>query len=270
MPGLSVVSEQEESYLDSYARDGVTVVRSVFTREEMDGLRSAAYMALTQLQAINDAGYKHNPLHTAKRQTADSPGVIYWPCLANSELEKFRTDVRLQRIVSSILGPNVKELNNQVYYRLSGDGESFAWHQDIMFRSPRSDYPGIVEQNAYLQTGIIVDRMSAENGGVEYVLGSHKLGDIGVLEDTNFSGLFGFDRNKNSEKFKHLPTKIFDAAPGDVLLWSSLIVHGSQPNSSPHHRMYYMNGFAKAECCKPWPHYLKNGRLVNLDQSMIP
>ena len=169
-----------------------------------------------------------------------------------------------------ILGPDVKQLNNQIYYRLPGDGDSFAWHQDIMFRSPRSDYPGIIEQDAYLQTGIIIDRMCSENGGVEYVLGSHKLGDIGLVADRDYAALRGFERDRNAEKFAHLPTRIFDADPGDVLIWSSLIVHGSTQNRSEHHRMYYMNGFAKAACCRPWPYYLRDGRLVPLDVSLIP
>jgi len=261
---------KEESYVDAYRRDGVTVIKGVFRPEEMNEIRSAAYMALTQLSKITENGYKYRPLETTTRSGGESPALIFWPSLANETLDRYRKDERLQKIVSSILGPNVKQLNNQLYYRLPGDGDSFAWHQDIMFRSPRSEYPGIIEQDAYLQTAIIVDRMRAENGGVEYVLGSHKLGDIGIIEDNDFGSLRGFDRNKNAEKFKHLPTKIFDADPGDMLIWSSLIVHGSQPNRSEHHRMYYMNGFAKAECSKPWPYYIKDGKLADLDPSMIP
>jgi len=261
---------KQETFVDTYRRDGVTVIKGVFAQDETNEIRSAAYMILAHLSKIGESGYKHRALETIKTNGVESPALIFWSTLASEPLNRYRTDERLQKIVTAILGPNVKQLNNQLYYRLPGDGDSFAWHQDIMFRSPRIEYPGIVEQDAYLQTAIIVDRMWAGNGGIEFVLGSHRLGDIGVIKDKYYSALRGFDRNKNAEKFRHLPTRIFEVDPGDVLVWSSLSVHGSEPNKSGLHRMYYMNGFAKAECCNPWPYYVKDGKLVDLDPSMIP
>lgn len=262
----------KDDYVDAYHRDGVALVKGVFRQEEMNALRSAAYMVLTRLDKIRENGYRHDAIETTAVAGAavPSPALVFWPCLASEVLDGFRTDPRLRGIVKELLGPDVKELNNQLYYRLPGDGDTFAWHQDIMFRTPRSDYPGIVERNAYLQTAIIVDRMRKENGGIEYVLGSHKLGDLGLIPEHAFGELRGFDRQRNAERFRHLPTRIVEADPGDVLIWSSLIVHGSQSNRSEQHRMYYMNGFARAECAKPWPYYLKDGELAPLDPSLIP
>jgi ectoine hydroxylase-related dioxygenase (phytanoyl-CoA dioxygenase family) len=258
------------NYLETYRRDGVALIPGVFTAREADALRSAAYMALTQLGEIKAKGYRHLALETVKHADVESPALLFWPCLANRSLDAFRTDLRLRKIVSELLGPDVKQLNNQLYFRLPGDGDSFAWHQDIMFRTPRRDYPEIVERDAYLQTAIIVDPMRKTNGGVEFVLGSHKLGDLGLVENGKFRELRGFDRTKNASRFADLPTHIFEADAGDVMIWSSLTVHGSEANRSDQHRMYYMNGFAAAECSKPWPDYLQYGELAALDPSSIP
>jgi ectoine hydroxylase-related dioxygenase (phytanoyl-CoA dioxygenase family) len=256
--------------LETYRRDGVALIKGVFTRQETNALRSAAYMALTQLGEIRKRGYRHAALETVSHGNTESPALLFWPCLVSERLDAFRTDRRLSGIVAEVLGPDVKQLNNQLYYRLPGDGDTFAWHQDIMFRTPRDDYPGIVERDAYLQTAILVDPMHKRNGAVEFVLGSHKLGDLGLIEDGKFRELRGFDRTKNAARFADLSTRIFDADAGDLMIWSSLTVHGSEANDSDQHRMYYMNGFASAACSKPWPDYLKQGAVAALDVGLIP
>lgn len=258
-----------EDHVAAYRRDGVTRIPQVFSADEVNALRSSVYLALTKIADAERAGGPA-ALQIINRSGTPSPALLFWPATLNAVVDKFRMDPRLIRIVTSVIGPDTKQLNNQFYFRLPGDGDSFAWHQDVMFRSPRSEYPGLVDQDAYLQTAIIIDPMRAANGGVEYVLGSHKLGDLHVVDDHNFSALRGFEREVNAAKFNHLPTKLFDADPGDVIIWSSLIVHGSQPNRSSGHRSYLMNGFAKAECCRPWPWYTKGGELQPLDTNAIP
>ena len=255
--------------ISHYRRDGVAVVKSVFSAEEMNTLRSAAFMALTDPGEINRRGYKHCALETVDTGSTKSPALLFWPSLANETLERFRRDERLQEIVRSILGPHVKQLNNQIYFRLPGDTDSFAWHQDIMFRVPREDYPGIVEQDAYLQVAIVVDPIRESNGAIEYVVGSHKIGDLSLVQSDTPS-LRGYDHDGRPARVAHLPVKAYEADPGDVMIWSSLTVHGSAENQSGTHRMYFMNGFAKAECCKPWPYYMKDGRIQEIDTGAIP
>ena len=254
----------------AYQRDGVGVVKGAFSQEDVNRIRSAAFMAMTRLSDISANGYRHPALETVDRGVGPSPALLFWPTLASPVLNEYRAHPCLQQIVRSILGQDVKQLNNQIYFRLPGDGDTFAWHQDIMFREPRADYPGIVENNAYLQTAIIVDRMSRENGAIEFVLGSHLLGDLGLPHHHEYTGLRGFERERTAARFKHLATRVVEADPGDVLVWSALTVHGSQSNSSPHHRMYYMNGFANAEHARPWPYYLRAGQMPPLDPTRIP
>ncbi|MGE3770356.1 MAG: phytanoyl-CoA dioxygenase family protein [Bdellovibrionales bacterium] len=262
-------------YVSAYQDNGVVVIPGVFSVPEINLLRSAAFMALTQIQKISAAGYKHGALEEVRHKNSPipstSPALLFWGALVNPVLDAFRTDRRLREIVTNLLGPDVKQLNNQMYYRLPGDGDSFAWHQDIMFRTPLAEYPGIIENDAYLQTAIVVDRISKENGGIEFVYGSHKLGNLNLIEyprDTR--NLRGFSRDGSATPFAHLISDVVEANPGDVMVWSSLTVHGSESNTSQQHRMYYMNGFAAAAHCQPWPWYTKDGILQPLDASLIP
>lgn len=159
-------------------------------------------------------------------------------------------------IARSILGENIVQLNNQIYFRLPGDGDQFGWHQDIAFRVPPDKFNRI--ETGYLQTAIIIDDMDAENGAIEYVKGSHLWSDLSLVpRDGSENGLRVFDRSKfNGEKIT--------AKSGDVLVWSVMIVHGSEPNQSTRSRMYYMNGLAKSECVNgiEFPWYMRDGNIV--------
>jgi ectoine hydroxylase-related dioxygenase (phytanoyl-CoA dioxygenase family) len=256
-----------ESAVGDLHRDGIARVRGVFDLREMDFLRADAYMALTRVKSIRERGYPHSPLEVRRIAEHEFPALLFWPCLASAYLEALRTDLRLRAIVTRILGPDVKQLNNQVYYRLPGDADSFSWHQDIVFRKPLDEHPGIEE--GYLQTIIVVDRMTAENGAIWFVPGSHRLGDLELIEDDQ-STLRDFDPSRHAERFGGLEPEVYEAEPGDVLVWSLMTVHGSAPTAARFPRMTYMNGFCRADAAKQWPHYLRGGRPVPLDPRRIP
>ena len=77
----------------------------------------------------------------------------------------------------------------------------------------------------------------------------------------------------NLRKFERgdLRGKKYTAKKGSVLIWSVMIVHGSEPNHSNSNRMTYMNGFCRTKACAGYPHYLIGGKVVpKIDPTMIP
>lgn len=233
---------------DEFYKNGVQVIPGVFSRDEMGELKDAAYKA----QSIGNPQYPHNFIEYTP---SGSPAIMFFPALCNRVLDSYRIDERLTGIVRDILGDNVRQLNNQYYFRHAGDGDSFAWHTDRRFRTDESKYPNIGD--GYLQTAIIVDDWTDENGAVEYIKGSHK------QDFTELTNLRGFKRMSLQGE------KIYPKS-GDVAIWSVLVVHGSEQNVSTTSRNYYMNGFARAECAHEFPHYLKEGAVVALDHNLIP
>jgi ectoine hydroxylase-related dioxygenase (phytanoyl-CoA dioxygenase family) len=240
----------------AFDRDGVAVISSVFTREECDKIRGSALVALTK----SNAAYPHQYIEF---RNPCFPALLFWPSLTHEYLDAIRKDERMANIVRFFLGDDVKQLNNQVYFRLPGDGDEFSWHRDIRFRKPKARYPGI--QNAYLQTIIAVDDITVDNGAVEFIRGSH-LGDDwdrADFDDDDTSVGRRFSRN-NRRGTKYICNS------GDVMVWSVMTLHGSERNRSDRMRMTYMNGFAKADAALDWPHYLRGGRVVDIDPSAIP
>jgi len=243
-----------------FERDGVVKIPGVFNPEEVRKMKAEGIASLLYA----DRFHPRVSAQIKMENGAVWPALSFFPAVSMQYLNQIRCDRRLSNIVLFMLGENVKQLNNQFYFRLPGDGDEFEWHQDILFRTPKEDFPGI--ESRYLQTAIALDEITEESGAVEYVLGSHKQGDLNLLpqDETTPDKLRSFDRSK----FQGVK---MTAKPGDLMIWSVMIVHGSEQNKSNTSRMVYMNGFAASDASKNFPHYLIDGHVVpEIDTDLIP
>lgn len=234
-----------------FLEKGIVLIPSVFSKEECDEIKRQAYSVTDA--AIKATGYPHNPSETFYNKKS----LIFFPCLANEFLNSIRIDKRMIEIVKEFIGDDVRQINNQIYFRETGDLDEFAWHQDLIFRE-QEIFNSFVETD-YLQTIIAVDDITEQNGAIEFCEGSH-------LEEKipRPSNLRKFIRG-NREGVRYTANK------GDMLLWSVSIVHGSEKNISNSSRMTYMNGFCKTRAAKSYPNYLVNGRVTEkIDVGMIP
>jgi ectoine hydroxylase-related dioxygenase (phytanoyl-CoA dioxygenase family) len=195
-------------------RDGFARIPDVFSRDEVNRLRAEAILACRGGNIEVRDGF---------------PCLLFWP--QSAYMQRLAQDQRLLDIVSAYYGHDQFDLETQQYYfHLPGDSDTFAWHTDERFR------PGV--GNLYLQTAILVDDWTEDNGAVEFIPGSHRVpfvnsGDLRVFIRGNRRGVQ------------------LRARAGDVLTWSNTVVHGSEQNQSTTARAYFMNGFrarSLAEC----------------------
>lgn len=233
---------------ETFERDGVAVIPGLFSKDEVAKIRAASLMSLCSLPIPQNL----------QRKVVDGvefPALLFWPATWHEFLNDIRCDERIALVVQAILGDDVKQLNNQVYYRLPGDTDEFAWHQDISFRTPAQDFNQI--ETGYLQTLVVVDEITENNGAVEYIPGSHKWGQQDLIaRDGRENGLRKFARG-DLKGTKYL------AKPGDFMMWSVMVVHGSERNETQDRpRMTYMNGFARADSSKYFPYYMKGGQVI--------
>jgi ectoine hydroxylase-related dioxygenase (phytanoyl-CoA dioxygenase family) len=237
--------------LKEYLEKGITVVPSVFTVEECDEIKRQAY--LIKDEDIKKAGYPHTPSETIYNKKS----LVFFPALANEYLNNIRTDERMVNLVREYIGNDVKQINNQIYFREAGDKDQFAWHRDTIFREPNNFKDDVIDD--YFQTIIAVDNIEENNGAIEFIVGSH---EWKYFERPR--NLRVFERNK-LQGTKYLAKK------GDVLIWSVAIVHGSESNFSDSDRMTYMNGFCRAKSALTYPYYLIDGKIVkNMNPKLIP
>jgi ectoine hydroxylase-related dioxygenase (phytanoyl-CoA dioxygenase family) len=241
-----------------YEAKGILVIPDVFSPEEMEQLKREAYG--TTAQAIKNAGYPHQP----EEQAYNKRSLIFFPSLANDFINNIRIDARMYEIVKHFLGEgDIKQVNNQIYFREAGDEDQFAWHQDIVFREPRHRFPGI--ETGYLQTIIAVDDMTIDNGAIEFIDGSHKQGEQEITSSSKVTHMLREFKRMGMQGTKYTAKK------GSVLIWTVLTVHGSEANTSNQDRMTYMNGFARAENCLDYPPYAVDGAVVRaINPKLIP
>jgi ectoine hydroxylase-related dioxygenase (phytanoyl-CoA dioxygenase family) len=221
--------------------NGVAKIENVFGRDEINELRCKCWNAFREASCL-DIQWR-----------GDFPALVF--LREKRWVDKFAKHEKLAWIVKRILGPEVVQLNKQIYFRLPGDGDQFNWHQDITFRIPKQNFVGIEE--GYIQTAIVVDPMTEDNSPIMFVHGSHQFGELDLVpRDGTEQGLREFRDNILGQPMI--------ANPGDVLVWNVCTVHGSRVNNSDRSRMYLMNGFAKKECVldQSYPTYLSEGELV--------
>jgi len=237
--------------LKDYIEKGVAIIPNVFSEDECVELKAQAYSVTDQ--EILAAGYPHVP----SEQAYNKKSLIFFPALANEYLNFIRIDDRMQSIVKEFIGNDVRQINNQIYFRESGDRDQFAWHRDTIFRESQN-FTAEVETD-YLQTVIAVDDITEDNGAVEFIESSHEWKDFPKPKNLRY-----FDR-------RDLRGKKYTAKKGSVMIWSVMIVHGSESNFSNADRMTYMNGFCKAKATKSYPSYMIGGQIIEkLDARLIP
>lgn len=250
---------QDKSWQDEYRETGYAFVRGVFPNNEIDELAKgfddilAVGRGLTETTKQGLAEFRVVPID-------GKPTLKFakWAASAHEGLNRFRTSPRLLSLVSSLLGPDLVQITNQMHYKNPGDGVSFQMHQDCAFRKPDAAYRDLF--GGFVQTAIAVDPSTAENGCLQLVPGSHK-----DRKSLLSGGYDGWEANGANQKVldRFAPAVNALMEPGDMLFWNPFTIHGSQPNRSARSRRVYINGFARAQDCD-------HGVRVTVDGKVVP
>jgi ectoine hydroxylase-related dioxygenase (phytanoyl-CoA dioxygenase family) len=152
-------------------------------------------------------------------------------------LEFSRKDKLLYPVSQLIRSNTADHLINQIHFKMQGDGVEFHWHQDVMNRrSHGKNWTDVNGTGSFVQTFIVLDDMTVENGTLNLVKGLPPQGDL-FLETL-----------KDSDQLSKV-ARLDEAFPlelnvGDVLFMHPYMVHGSQPNNSSQIRRLLINGFS--------------------------
>jgi ectoine hydroxylase-related dioxygenase (phytanoyl-CoA dioxygenase family) len=160
---------------------------------------------------------------------------IVWCGAAEPILSEYGRDPRLVGMASQLLGSeSMSQLINQAHFKIPGDGVEFPWHQDSTHRRyGRECWNDVNGRGSYVQTVVAVDPVTEENGPLQFIPGSCRLGHAGLPEG-------------------QLPTGRVDPrtavsatmSAGSVVLFGPYTYHRSTPNRSQQPRRVFLNGFA--------------------------
>jgi ectoine hydroxylase-related dioxygenase (phytanoyl-CoA dioxygenase family) len=203
--------------LETYHRDGLVVPAFHLPAHRHRRLQGAADRLIAARPDLRPE-FIPNP-HVPWNTAADTHAIA-------AEFFGCATDPAILDLVESVLGPDIIFWAAALFCKPPGEGREVAWHQDGVY------WP--IDPPETLTVWVAIDAASPENGSMQYLPGSHK---IGVLphEASEREGLV-------------LNTAIVETAvdtsiavsvvlePGQVSMHHIHLVHGSPPNRSARRR----------------------------------
>lgn len=200
--------------LARYEADGFLIRRGLFTGEEIRllGETARADHALDEAAVARDDGEGNK----VRLSLWNHPGDGIYGMVARCR--------RVVDAVEQLLGGEAYHYHSKMILKDARTGGAWAWHQDY----------GYWYQNGLLfpdlcSVMIAVDAATHENGCLEVLKGSHRMGRINHVLSGDQAGA---DRERVAEAEKRLEKVHCELAPGDAVFFHANTLHCSGPNRS--------------------------------------
>jgi ectoine hydroxylase len=207
-----------DAQVRQFQDDGYLICRGYYDQEEMDLLLRTAradHNMLAHNIPVKDASGRQSKLSLWNHPGDDIYGMI-------------SRGRRMVDAMEQLLGEEVYHYHSKMMLKEPQVGGAWEWHQDY----------GYWYQNGCLLpdmcSGLIaVDRATRENGCLQLLKGSHKMGRV---EHGRFGEQTGADPERVEAAIKRYEMVYFEAEPGDVLFFHANTLHASAANTSPNPR----------------------------------
>lgn len=229
---------------------GFAVIRGFLSPEEVAEVRRAS-------DEVYREGLKHHASYRNKNlffEVIEDPAVgtrvvpqAHWFSWINPVLERHRRSEKLFDVLAPLLGPDIKQMANQLHWKHPGGKFTFyRMHQDVRFRTRPEAFANL--DRYHLNVGLALNRQGAAQGALKVVPHSHTRGYLGLSEDGGI--MVG-----NVEQGDELRAAGIDPADvvqleleaGDLAIWTLYTVHGSGPNRSQDPRILLIDSYVRAE-----------------------
>ena len=236
-PFRRLSKEQIEAFFEL----GYVVQPNVFSPAEIDRMRAAFVRLERSANAFSTERMHNGSQFVVERVRNDEVGTsvrihrVVWCGAAEPILSRYGMDRRLLEMAGQLLGSSeMNQLINQAHFKLPGDGVEFPWHQDSTHRRFGGDgWQDLNGRGSYVQTVTAIDTVTHDNGPLEFIPGSCRLGHVPQERDGQLP---------SSVDARTAVPATMEA--GSVLMFGPYTFHGSLPNRSAGPRRIFINGFA--------------------------
>ena len=207
---------KKEYSIKDYNLNGFCVVRKIINKKTVNSIKGEIRKILNKKKNkllrkdYNLINKKINSLHSLTRYS--------------KFFKKISKNQKILDICINLLGKNPEFRQSEYFAKPKKIGLQSPYHQD--------NYYWNVKKSNALTTWIALTPANKKNGGLKYLVGSHKLGTI---EHEN-SYAPGSSQKINNDEIKKLKKKykevIIDLKVGDALFHHCEVIHGSNKNKS--------------------------------------
>jgi ectoine hydroxylase-related dioxygenase (phytanoyl-CoA dioxygenase family) len=241
-PGERSMLEVQSSLKRDFDRDGYIMCRSLFDTEEMKALLAFARgdrQLASEAFVRRDATGGESRLAVRNDLDDDSP----YTAIVRSH--------RVAGTMSILLGDEIYHYHHKMMLKEPRVGGAWEWHQDYGYwYSNGCLYPDMAS------CLIAVDRATKENGCLQVLRGSHRMGRV---DHATTGDQKGADPTRVAEAMKRHELVYCEMEPGDALFFHGNVLHCSSRNDSENPRWSLI-------CCYNTRHndpYIANGRHPN-------
>ena len=206
-----------EEQLAAYERDGFLILPGYFARADMDEMLEIARADRALMENANDRLDSTGKISRLSLRYDLSPSVY-------SAYARHRAIVEP---MEQLVGGEIYHYHHKMMLKEPRVGGAWEWHQDYGYWYANFLYADMAS------CMIAVDRANRENGCLQVLKGSHKLGR---LEHGKTGDQTGADMERVEEVRKKLQTVYCEMEPGTALFFHSNLLHRSDPNESEHSR----------------------------------
>ena len=201
--------------LKRFDRDGFLLVRDLLNAQETACLVEACR---GDRRVRDEVIFDHvDPSGKPVQLTGwNHPGDDIYGTISRSE--------RIVNAVEKMLNDEVYHYHSKIILKEAREGGAWEWHQDYGYWYHNGClYPDL------LSISIAIDRATQENGCMQLVSGSHKLGRI---EHGKYDGRISADPERTAEVLKRLELVYAQMEPGDGLFFHANTLHRSDVNQT--------------------------------------
>jgi len=212
---MSVLDQQQQA---QFHQDGFVIVRQLFDQEEIDLLRESAKSD----KAIEDNAFAKDDGEGGRIRLA------LWNHPGDDIYGQFARCKRVVDSIEALLDDEIYHYHSKMILKEPKIGGAWAWHQDY----------GYWYENGILfpdmaSVMIAVDNATIENGCLQVLKGSHKLGRIDHVLTGEQAGA---NMERVEEAIKVLETIYVELKQGDALFFHCNLLHRSDRNTSDNPR----------------------------------
>ncbi|HYE05625.1 MAG TPA: phytanoyl-CoA dioxygenase family protein [Planctomycetota bacterium] len=203
----------------AFDRDGYLLAEDVLTPAEVAVLRAAT-----------DSGRAAEVWDAADGAGASSP-MSLWSTLGDDVWSAASTCPRIVNPLRMLLGEDIAFFHGKIIFKNAGTAGVVEWHQDYGY------WYGQFLQPRLISAWVALDPATRENGCLEVLRGSHRLGR---LEHRPFNAQSGADPERLALVRPHFEHVHCEMRPGSVLFFDCNLLHGSGPNLSARDRRAFI------------------------------
>jgi len=243
---MALLSVEEKSFFD---QNGYLLVEGAVSASQLTAMRnqfeSWVEDSREHQQAYGETIDGRPRFDLESGHSAKQPALrrVNSPVEVSAAYYEAMKDSKVADVVAELIGPNIKYHHSKINSKLPGSHTAVKWHQDFPF-TPHSN-------DDIITALLMVDEVTAENGPLQVVPGSHK----GEIYDLWHDGVFTGAVSDEITDYCLDNAVTCTGKAGSVCLMHTRLLHGSSANHSPNPRTLFITVYSAEDAipCSPNP-----------------